>query len=372
MKRTLSFEWAPETAVVLAGTGLVASTYGLVRLAYGLLLPDVQAALGMSEATAGYVASGASVAYCVGALCGLLARDHARALVVAALGTASLGALGTVVAGGVPVFSAATVLASTGAGLASPALVAVVAALGGRAPSGPRPGDGELRHRARPRRGRPARSGAAPPLARRHGRRRRRGRGHRRRRPAARPPWRGPPRRRCERGRPGCGGWPCPRSAALLLGTASAAVWTYGRAQVVAGGAGDAASTLAWIALGAGGALTVVTAGQLAAWPATRAWALTAVVTAGATAAVGAAAGSTVLATLACAVFGWGFVAASSALIVWAGELVPERAAPGTALLFITLVLGQAIGSALAGAVAGSVGADLGVPRPLRGGSPRG
>ena len=142
-----------------------------------------------------------------------------------------------------------------------------------------------------------------------------------------------------------------PALAALLLGTASAAVWTFGRTQVVAGGAGDATSTLAWIALGAGGALTVLTAGRLAAWPATRAWTVSALVTAGATAAVGA--GSTPVAVAACAVFGWGFVAASSALIVWAGELVPERAAPGTALLFVTLVLGQAVGSAAAGALAG-------------------
>ena len=44
-------------------------------------------------------------------------------------------------------------------------------------------------------------------------------------------------------------------------------------------------------------------------------------------------------------------MAATSALISWTALLVPDRAASGTSLLFITLVLGQAVGSALAGAI---------------------
>ncbi|MGQ3160509.1 MAG: hypothetical protein ACT6SA_15490 [Aeromicrobium sp.] len=64
MKRTFSL----SVLLVPSGLGLVAATYGLVRLASGLYLPDVQADLGLGVATAGLVSSGASVVYCLGAL----------------------------------------------------------------------------------------------------------------------------------------------------------------------------------------------------------------------------------------------------------------------------------------------------------------
>jgi predicted MFS family arabinose efflux permease len=53
---------------------------------------------------------------------------------------------------------------------------------------------------------------------------------------------------------------------------------------------------------------------------------------------------------VACAVFGWGFVAASSALISWCVLATPQGAAAGTSLLFVMLVLGQAAGSTAVGA----------------------
>ena len=41
MKRSFSFE-GRTTGLVALGAALIAATYGLVRLAYGLFLPDVQ------------------------------------------------------------------------------------------------------------------------------------------------------------------------------------------------------------------------------------------------------------------------------------------------------------------------------------------
>ncbi|QCR20130.1 hypothetical protein C1N71_12345 [Agrococcus sp. SGAir0287] len=68
-----------------SGIALIAATYGLVRLAYGLLLPDVQHELGIDAPAAGAISASASAVYCLGAVIGfVLARRRARALVVAA------------------------------------------------------------------------------------------------------------------------------------------------------------------------------------------------------------------------------------------------------------------------------------------------
>lgn len=358
-KRSLSF--GDETALVIASTALVAATYGLVRLSYGLFLPDVQHDLGLGTGTAGHVASGASLAYCAGALAGLTAARRARGLVVAALGTAGTGSLAMASAPGVPLFAAGAVIASTAAGLASPALVEVVrrrvpAARQDRAQavvnSGTGPGlvaVGLLALALLPhwRLGlgvaavatvaagvavlaldRPGRTPSAPP---------------------ARPS--GPPATSGD-GVAWARRLAVPGVAALLLGTTSAVVWTYGRALLVHDGAGPTTSTVAWVALGLGGAATVVTADRLGRLSPGRAWVLTVATVATSIATLGLAGRFQPVALLACAVFGWGFVAATSALILWARDLVETRAAAGTSLLFVTLVLGQAVGSAIAGAVA--------------------
>lgn len=341
------------------GTCLVAGTYGLVRLAYGLFLPDIQASLSMSSAVAGYVSSGASAAYCLGALGGLVAAGRPRLLVVGALATAAVGSLGMAVAPGQALFVPAAVLASAGAGLASPGLVAVVshnlpAARVDRAQATVNAGTGPglvaaaLLALVLPdwRAGFAVaaaftaaagfgvllldRPGAAP----------------------AHPVHSDPFDRR----------WLAvlrrPLAGAFLLGTASAAVWTYGRAHLVSAGAGDSASVLAWLALGVGGTATVLSAPWQTARPAPRAWLLTTVATAGATAAL-VMPGPVWVSVVACGVFGWGFVAATSALIAWTAHLDPRRTASGASVVFIALVLGQAAGSSAAGALAELAGMSI-------------
>jgi predicted MFS family arabinose efflux permease len=356
VKRSLLFETTGQTGLVAAGLGLIACTYGLVRLAYGLFLPDIQDSLAMSSALAGVVSSGASVAYCVGAVCGLVAADRSRVLVLGALLTASFGSIGMALAPGVALFIPSVILGSAGAGLASPGMVAMV--------------ERNISASSRDRAQAVVNSGTGPGLV------------------VAgllavllSPQWRlgfgiaavltaavgigvllldrpsedGPaPRADPRRSSPS--GWvrtlAKPATAAALLGTASAAVWTFGRSQLVAEGAGHTGSTLAWIALGVGGTATVVTSRSLSGLHPARAWLLTTAAVAGAIAVLGLAPDRLPAAVLACAVFGWGFVAATSALISWTSRLAPDRAASGTSLLFITLVLGQAAGSALAGGIA--------------------
>ncbi|WP_153337816.1 MULTISPECIES: MFS transporter [unclassified Nocardioides] len=345
-----------ELALVVAGTCLIAGTYGLVRLAYGLFLPDISASLPLGSALAGYVSSGASAAYCAGALVGLLAGDRPRPLVLAALATAALGALGMALAPGLWLFVPAAVLASAGAGFASPGLVGVVA----------RNIAAERVARAQA----TVNAGTGPGLV------------------AAgllallvsqwrlgftisavltavaglcvlaldRPTSGGAPRRTSGDRR-----WLLtlrrPALGALLLGAASSTVWTYGRTHLVDSGASESASVVAWIALGVGGSATVLTTRRLGSLPARRAWWLTTASAAVATAALFAP-DRLAVAVAACALFGWGFVAASSALIAWVAELAPDHAAPGTSAVFIALVVGQAIGSA----VTGGLSATLGLP----------
>ncbi|MXG89494.1 MFS transporter [Nocardioides flavescens] len=358
MKRTLSFRSGRETALVVAGTGLIAACYGLVRLAYGLFLPDVQASTGLGSSAAGHVSSGASLAYCVGALTGTTARTRARLLVVVALATAAFGCGGMALAQGPALFAASAVLASIAAGVASPALVEIVAR--------------NVDATAAPRAQAVVNSGTGPGLV------------------AAGllalvllPDWRtgvvvggavtalaavavlvldrAPVVRRQE-GPAGPGGarWlgalVAPALGALLLGTASAVVWTFGRTRLEEAGASSTASTWAWIALGLGGALTVATAALVARTDPARAWLGCVLTVAAATAVLGTAADRTAAAVGACLVFGWGFVAATSTLIAWTGVLAPERVAAGTSLLFVVLVLGQAIGSSAAGELASRAG----------------
>lgn len=399
MKRSFSF-------LVAAATLLIAVTYGLVRLAYGLYLPDVQDELGLSTGAAGFISSGASVVYCIGAVCGfLLAGRQPRALVLASGASAGLGCLAMVVSPESAGFAVGAVLSSAGAGLASPAVVELLrrhapgepgtARRGGasRATSGDDParqdGSGALERaqsmanagtgpglvaagvltlvalpqwrtgwwtaaglsvlaaalvvagaasagaRAAVRAGSAvgtelsASGGSAAPPAPRE---------------SAVPPaaWFDAHRR--------------PLTVALLLGIGSAAVWSYGRSLLVTQGADDLASTAAWIALGVGGAAVLSTSRWLVGLRLGTAWAVTGGAVAVASVALVAVGSYAVPTWVAAALFGWGYTAATGVLITWTGRIDPGRSSSGTAALFVTLVLGQAVGAALWGVLIDPVG----------------
>lgn len=353
MKRSFSLR---HRLLLVSGLGLIAATYGLVRLAYGLFLPDVQRDLGLRSDAAGWVSSGASALYCVGAVAGfLLAARMPRVLVAVATLVAGVGAIAMATADGPVPFGVSAVLASAGAGLASPALVRLVAeqvpsALLGRAQAvvnaGTGPGlvgAGVLALVLLPD-WRTAwavsavfalavgtlllvvsRGGAA----------------------TSRPPLPGAPWFAAHRG---------VIVLALLFGAGSAVVWTYGRSALVGAGASVVVSVSAWIALGVGGAAVVVTARWTNGLHARTLWAVTAGSVAVAVVVLGALPQSTVAALLACAVFGWGYTAATGALIAWTTEIDSERSSAGTSMLFVALVLGQAVGAAGAGALVGAIG----------------
>ncbi|MGN8049073.1 MFS transporter [Curtobacterium sp. 22159] len=358
MKRSFSLR---QRLLLATGLALIAATYGLVRLAYGLFLPDVQHDLGLPDAAAGRISSGASASYCVGAVVGfVLASRCPRALVTASALVAGFGALAMAAAQGPGVFGSASVIASAAAGLASPALVRIVAQhvpeqVLDRAQSVVNAGTG------------PGLVGAGVLAL------------------LLLPGWRaawawsglftlavGAALLAVARGD---GGGPSVRSPgpsrswfrahgsvvvlAVLFGAGTAVVWTYARALLVDAGAPPVVSVSAWIALGLGGAAVVLTAPWTSRIGPRRLWAITAGGGAVAVLTLGAAPRSTLLAMAACAVFGWAYTAATGALIAWTTAIDAERASAGTSVLFVALVLGQAAGAAAAGAFVQQVGYPL-------------
>lgn len=359
MKRSFSFVSLSETSVVVAGVGFIAATYGLVRLAYGLFLPDVQADLGLSASLAGMVSSGSSLVYCGAALVGLLLGGRGvRRQVTAAAVSAVVGVWGMAAAGDVVWFAVAAIVGSAGAGLASPALVTIVGrsvAVGrvGRAQSVVNAGTG------------PGVVGAGVLAL------------------VVLPEWRmawwvvgavtaviAVALLAADRGTGSApttvstrmdSAWlrahAAPAVAAVLMGAGSSAVWTYGRGVLVdAGVVGERGSVGAWVLLGVGATTVIATSGAMSRLAPRSAWIVTCGVLVVSIAALGVGREQIVTALVACACFGWGFTAATSALIAWSARIDRAGAAQGTALLFVSLVLGQAVGSAALGGMVGSMG----------------
>lgn len=334
---------------------LIAATYGLVRLAYGLFLPDIQEELGLSAAGAGYISSGSSLIYCAAAAAGFgLGRRSPRALVVAAAVTACGGAWGMAAAGDVTVFGVFAVISSAGAGFASPAMVSIVArnVVSRRidtaqavvnAGTGPGLVGAAALALALSSEWRIAwavigvlTAGVAVAVLvadRRPGDSTRGGQ--------ARPPWRG---------------WVADHrtaiAAATLMGASSSAVWTFGRSLLVDRGvSSDSGTASAWLALGVGASAVIATAHLLTRLSAAAAWMLSCAAMTAALLVLAIGLAGMPVALSAYLLYGWGFTAATAALIAWTTEIDAANSAAGTAMLFVALVFGQAIGSSAVGFV---------------------
>lgn len=360
MKRSFSFVSERGVSTVAFGTCFIAATYGLVRLAYGLFLPDMQTDLGIESEQAGYISAGSSLVYCGAAAIGFAcAATRPRLLVLFATCTACAGVWGMAGAGDTSAFSVFAVISSAGAGFASPALVTivgrnVVSETGGRAQSTVNAGTG------------PGLVGAGVLAL------------------ALLPEWRlawiaigvltaafaaavlmADRKRTSSRAAAGVDGlsrsWLVAHLdilvAATLMGAGSSAVWTYGRSFLVETGIGSEHDTIAaWIALGLGATAVIATARTVSTLQAVDAWALSCTAMAVAITALVLQPPHLSIALVACAVFGWGFTAATSSLIAWTADIDPANSAAGTAMLFVALVFGQAIGAAVLGAVITTAG----------------
>ena len=108
--------------LVSAGAATVGVSFGLARYGYGLLLPDLRAALDLDSATLGLIGSGSFAAYLLATVAsGLLAaRVGARRLVVAGGALAAAGMLIVAVAQSAAALGAGIIVAGASSGLVFP------------------------------------------------------------------------------------------------------------------------------------------------------------------------------------------------------------------------------------------------------------
>lgn len=365
MKRTLqSSQPAASPLFSVIALALIAATYGLARLGYGLFLPSFSTAFNLTPTIGGLLASGASVTYCVSALIGFrFAPTRPRLVAILAGATATSGSAGIAGAQDTVFFAAAVLIAGMGAGFASPALVELVrrnvppaqqnkmqsvvnsgtgfgvviagvlalmvasswrlawaliavVALGAligvlrtdRSRDTPVPTPAGDHHQTKP-----VRTGAE-----------------------LRALWH-------------------PIMAAFIFGVGASALWVHGRTLLEDQGMAVTLSAGAWIALGVGGAGAVLTAPWLARQTLRTTWLATVVAVAAATGVFALAPHNLPLSFAGAALFGLAYTAATSVLIIWATHSATNSAA-GTSILFTSLVLGQAVGATLTGSLIEGLG----------------
>ena len=338
-----------SAAVALAGTLLIASTYGMARFGVGLFAPRLVAERPELAPVVGWAAAAQFVAYSVAAaaVAARVSDRRPRAAVLAAGTTAALGCVGVATTASAGWFVALVFVGGTGAGLASPALVRLVDAV--------TPPHAAATAQSLVNTGTAVGVVVAGALALGvpstadlvdHGGAQRR---RRRRRAPARPARRGPgaptaSQRDVDDRRP----LATPARAAAVVGAGSALLWSYG--PLIATGPGpvdDGSVGFLWIALGIGGFLGPLTGRLVERRGLAGAWAWSVAAVAVASVALGGAVGLGVAwpAYVAMACFGAGYMCLSGVLILWAREVWPEAAGRGTSVLFVALAVGQAAGA---------------------------
>lgn len=110
--------------IVLPGLAMIAVTYALARLSFGLFLPDISHSLGLSESEGGFVGSTAFVSYSIALfLSSYLIKKLGQHKVTMIAGlTAVVGMLGIATAQSFLHLVMSIFVAGIGSGLASPAL----------------------------------------------------------------------------------------------------------------------------------------------------------------------------------------------------------------------------------------------------------
>lgn len=339
---------------IISATALIAATYGLSRFGYGLFVPAFNQSFALTPTVAGSIFSGSFVSYCLAATVAYRLVTLPRLTVLLAGSVAAAGSIGVAVSGSAVVLAISMLIAGAGAGFASPGLVSLVqvrvdslASTRAQAVVNSGTGYGVV---------------IAGPLA-----------------LILADQWRtawwiiaainaaatvavlvtvkfpGTKTATCER-----------RAfrltelkplrlisvAALLAGVSSAAVWTFGRSLVTTEGhMSESEATAFWVCLGTAGVAGAFSGNIVSKWGLRTGWTITSALMGLATLVIGVLPSNVISVYVGGAVFGASYVALSGVLIAWATEALPERAAAGTAALFITLALGQATGALLIGAL---------------------
>jgi MFS family permease len=337
-------------AVALAGTALIAVTYGMARFGVGLFAPRLVAERPDLGPVIGWAAAAQFTSYSLAAvLASRLADRRPRTGVALAGATAGAGCLGVASTASAGWFVALVFVGGMGAGFASPALVRVVDAV-----TGPeRAATAQSLVNTGTAVGVVVTGGVALVV------------------PSVAVAWWAMAaasalsaggvlllvRRRADLGTPGSvdGRRPydwrplaTPAVAAVVAGAGSALIWTFGPLLATGAGAvGEGQVGLLWIALGVGGLAGPLTGTLVDSCGVVRAWqvsvGLVVLANLALAAAVGSGTGWTTYVAMAC--FGAGYMCLSGVLILWAREVWPDAAGRGTSVLFVALAVGQAVGA---------------------------
>ncbi|WP_010525836.1 MFS transporter [Nesterenkonia sp. F] len=139
---------------------------------------------------------------------------------------------------------------------------------------------------------------------------------------------------------------------AAVVGATTSAVWVFGRDVLTqVGGQGEVTTTLAWSLLGLCGLLGAGVEDLARRIGVGHAWAGTALVLGAATAVLGLRPDSALLACLATAIFGVGYIAMTGLLLVTGARVYPRQPSAGVGLAFLALAAGQTVGGAALGAI---------------------
>jgi predicted MFS family arabinose efflux permease len=337
---------ARSFAVALAGTLLIASTYGLARFGVGLFAPRLVDERPALAPVIGWAAAAQFVSYAVAAAVAARISDRRpRAAVLVAGTTAALGCAGVATTTSPTWFVVLVLVGGTGAGLASPALVRLVDAV--------TPPSSAATAQALVNTGTAVGVVVAGVLALAV--------------PSTAAAWWSMAainalaaggvlllaRRPDEPGEASGSSYDwgllvTPAVAAAVVGAGSALVWSYG--PLVATGSGpvtDGQVGFLWIALGIGGLAGPLTGRLVARLGLTGAWRWSVGAVALASLSLAAAVGLGLAwpAYVAMAWFGAGYMCLSGVLILWARDVWPHAAGRGTSVLFVALAVGQAVGA---------------------------
>jgi predicted MFS family arabinose efflux permease len=339
---------------IISATALIAATYGLSRFGYGLFVPAFNQSFALTPTVTGSISSGSFISYCLAAAVAYRLVASPRLTVLLAGSVAAAGSIGVAVSGSAVVLAVSMLIAGAGAGFASPGLVTLVqervdslASTRAQAVVNSGTGFGVV---------------IAGPLA-----------------LILADQWRTAwwiiaainaaatiavlvtgklPRTktvtaerrafRLDELKP----LRLASVAALLAGVSSAAVWTFGRSLVTTEGhMSESEATTFWVCLGTAGIAGAFSGDLVTKWGLRAGWTTTAALMGLATLVIGVLPSNVISVYAGGAVFGASYIALSGVLIAWATDALPERAAAGTAALFITLALGQATGAFLIGAL---------------------
>lgn len=350
---------APRWALVSAGTSLIGACYGFARFSYGLFAPEFQREFTLGPTLTGVIGSGSYVGYCVAIIASLLLTERvgARPVVIAAGVVATLGTAVVAVAPNPAVLAAGILVAGSSTGLVSPPLAATIARW--------------VTHRTRDRAQVIANAGTgigvllSGPIA-----------------LTLTDSWRlawatfavacaaatiwiavtvpaTPPTVRTSPPTATTSGTGTTRLllAALLMGLASSAVWTFGRDVVtVVGDADPTESALMWTVLGASGLAGAISADLAAGLGLARAWSSVLISMSAATMLLATLADITAAVMIAAALFGAAYIILCGLLLLWSTRLHPDRPSFGVGMSFLVIAVGQAVGAPLVGGIIDRVG----------------